>query len=73
MNASFTVHFQGDAPEEIQVGDKLTITGEVTVQKIAAALVDVTRLGSDPEFLLGEINIDLVANSLKVTPQEEAA
>jgi len=63
----FNVSFDGTAPDEIKVGDKLTIQGAVQVRAITAGLVDITSYGRDPEYALGEITVDLVSNKLEVT------
>jgi hypothetical protein len=64
--ARYEVSFHGERPETVAVGDKLEIRGTVTVRSISSELVDITVLGQDPEFSLGEITIELVANRLEV-------
>jgi hypothetical protein len=48
------------------VVDKVSFAGIGTVQKIKGDLIDVTSLGSDPEFTLGNVTVALVANGARV-------
>jgi hypothetical protein len=66
VDADLNVNFYGRIPDNLKVGDKLQIAGVVTVKRIGADLVDITALGTDPDFALGGISVDLVANRLNV-------
>lgn len=66
--ARFDVTFYGEAPDPLKVGDKLNLSGVATVKGIAAALIDVTALGGDQKYVLGDVTIQLAANRLEVWP-----
>ena len=67
--ATYTVTFTGPVPEGLWVGQLLHLAGMATVRGITADLVDITSLGKAPnsEFVLGEVQVALVANDLEVT------
>jgi hypothetical protein len=67
--ATYTVTFTGPVPEGLWVGQQLHLAGLATVRSIAADMVDITSLGKPPhsEFVLGEVQVALVANELEVT------
>lgn len=66
MDVSFVVKFRAVAPDPIKVGDKIRVSGEATVHSIEADLVDITALGSDIEYSLGEVEIGLHSNRFEV-------
>ncbi len=63
----FAVEFRTDAPDDIRVGDTLNVEGWATIRAITGDLVDITKLGSDPEFVLGEVEIALVSRNIRVS------
>lgn len=62
----FSVTFRGAAPEQLKVGDELRVSGIATVRAIKGDLVDITSLGCDTKFVLGDVSVDLFSNAFQI-------
>jgi hypothetical protein len=62
--------FTGDVPDGVQVGDKLSVDGVITVHSITAELVDVGSAGIT-EWLPGRVDIDAYGNRMRFAATRE--
>lgn len=66
MNATITLTIRGELPDAIQIGDKLTLNGTVTVHTITGELIDVTSHGGNPEYIPTTAEVGVYSNSIKL-------
>jgi hypothetical protein len=64
-SAEYELRFRADELEA-RVGDKVNFAGIATIQSIKGDVIDITGIGTDPEFALGEVTIALIANRTTV-------
>jgi hypothetical protein len=61
----YELNFDGDELE-LAVGQKVRFAGIATVRAIQGDVIDITSIGSDPQFTLGDVTVALVANRTSV-------
>lgn len=66
--AKVTFDFYAEVPDDLRVGEELSLRGLVTVRKIEAQLVDASGYSDDgsKEFIPGDITVAAFGNRIDV-------